>query len=130
MKLQVLADERFSCRSCTSCCRSWFVELMPGEEEGIVGLRWPAGDALEGARPILKHGGKTLLARRGDGACLFLNEKNGLCRIHEEFGEEAKPLGCRVFPYQIAPTFKGEATVIGRFDCPTVRKNEGKLHSE
>jgi hypothetical protein len=103
---------------------------MGGEEEKILALEWGEGDPLEGVAKILRHGGKVLLARRGDGACLFLNEGNGLCRIHEQFGFEAKPLGCRVFPYQIAPTFSGEATVIGRFDCPTVRKNVGATYEE
>lgn len=130
MKLHVLADERFTCQSCTSCCRSWFVELMPGEEEKIRALRWPANDALAGAQIILKHGGKTFLGRQDDGACVFLNQANGLCRIHEQFGVEAKPLGCRMFPYQVAPTFKGEASIIARYDCPTVRQNLGAAHAD
>src|ERR1700712_265041 len=98
--------------------------------EGFVGGAGGEGDPLSRAKKILRHGGKVYLERRADGACLFLNEENGLCRIHEQFGFEAKPLGCRVFPYQIAPTFRGEASVIGRYDCPTVRKNEGRLHAE
>ncbi len=78
----------------------------------------------------MEHSGKTYLARRSDGACLFLNESNNLCRIHEQFGFDAKPIGCRVFPFQIAPTFKDQATVIGRFDCPTVRQNLGAPHAD
>lgn len=130
MKLQVLQDEHFSCRSCTTCCRSWYVELIPGEAEAIAALGWPAGDPLAGVQPIIRQGGKTMLGRRADGACLFLNEANGLCRIHEQFGVDAKPLGCRIFPFQIAPTFKGEASIIGRFDCPTVRANSGASHAD
>ncbi len=130
MKLQVLSGENFSCRSCTNCCRGWHVELMPGEMERILGLGWPAGDPLLGVEAVLKHGGRNYLAHRGDGACLFLNESNGLCRIHEQFGAEAKPLGCRVFPFQIAATFADQASVIGRFDCPTVRQNAGAPHLE
>jgi lysine-N-methylase len=57
-----------------------------------------------------------------------LNLSNGRCRIHEQFGAAAKPLGCRVFPFQISATFAGEASVVGRFDCPTVRQNLGELH--
>ena len=130
MKLTVLQDERFTCQSCTSCCRSWYVELMPGEAERIAALVWPEDDPLRGVQPIVKHAGKTMLGRRGDGACLFLNEANGLCRIHEQFGVTTKPLGCRVFPFQIAPTFEGEATVTGRFDCPTIRKNVGADYTD
>ena len=130
MKLTVLQDERFTCQSCTSCCRSWYVELMPGEAERIAALAWPQDDPLRGVQPIVKHAGKTMLGRRRDGACLFLSEANGLCRIHEQFGVASKPLGCRVFPFQIAPTFEGEATVTGRFDCPTIRKNVGADYTE
>jgi lysine-N-methylase len=130
MKLTVLQDERFTCQSCSSCCRSWYVELMPGEAERIAGLAWPENDALRGVKLIVRHGGKQMLGRRPDGACLFLNESNGLCRIHEQFGVANKPLGCRVFPFQIAPTFDGEASVIGRFDCPTIRKNAGADFAE
>lgn len=130
MKLQVLPGENFSCRSCTNCCRGWHVELMPGEMEKILALAWPAGNRLHGVEGILKHGGRIYLAHRGDGACLFLNESNGLCRIHEQFGIDAKPLGCRVFPFQIAPTFADQASVIGRFDCPTIRQNVGAPHAD
>jgi lysine-N-methylase len=130
MKLTVLPGENFSCRSCTNCCRSWFVELMPGERERIEKLPWPADDPARKTKIFLEHSGKTYLARRSDGACLFLNESNNLCRIHEQFGFDAKPIGCRVFPFQIAPTFKDQATVIGRFDCPTVRQNLGAPHTD
>jgi len=102
---------------------------MPGEAQKIEALNWPTDDPLTGKKPTLRHGGKTFLARRADGACLFLNDSNGLCRIHERFGMDAKPLGCRVFPFQIAPTFDNERSVIARFDCPTVRKNLGALHT-
>ncbi len=50
MKLTVLPGENFSCRSCTNCCRSWFVELMPGERERIEKLPWPADDPARKAK--------------------------------------------------------------------------------
>jgi hypothetical protein len=61
---------------------------------------------------------------------VFHNTSNGYCRIHEQFGMDAKPLGCQLYPYQIVPTFNGEATVTGRFDCPTVRKNHGASYAD
>jgi len=106
------------------------VELFAGEPEQIERLAWPAGDPLIGVKPFSRHGGKTYLAHRPDGACVFLNQSNGLCRIHEHFGPEAKCIACRIFPFQITPTFAGEASISARYDCPTVRRNAGDPHSQ
>jgi Fe-S-cluster containining protein len=130
MKLQVLHDERFSCKSCTDCCRRWYVELFEGEPEHVAALPWPKDDPLHGVKGVVQHGGKSYLAHRPDGACVFLNETNGLCRVHEQFGVDAKCLSCRMYPFQITPTFRGEASVSARYDCPTVRRNEGEPHAE
>src|ERR1700761_5251509 len=131
MKLSVLENERFTCSACGECCRKWLPELLEGEAKRVESLVWPSGDPLAGAKnKIIHHGNKSYLGRKGDGSCLFLNEANGLCRIHEQFGYDAKPLGCQIFPFQIKATFKNEVTIIGRFDCPTVRKNIGAEHAE
>jgi Fe-S-cluster containining protein len=124
MKLAVLPDEHFSCRSCTNCCRHWHVELLPDDLERLHKLTWPAGDPLGAIKPTFQHAGKTYLAHRDDGACVFLNDANGLCRIHETFGGPVKPLGCQLYPFQITPTFSiDQATVMTRYDCPAVRSN-------
>lgn len=125
MKLRVLATERFSCHSCGNCCRGWHVELLPADLEKIRAMSWPANDALHGADVLDQFAGKTVLAHRVSGACVFLDEATNRCRIHEKFGESAKPLGCRLFPFHITPTFRNEASVTTRFDCPSVRKNRG-----
>ena len=104
--------------------------LMPGEAERILKLAWGKDDPLSGAKVLLEHGGKTYTAHNKETGCVFLNLSNGRCRIHEQFGAAAKPLGCRVFPFQISETFAGEASVVGRFDCPTVLQNLGELHSD
>lgn len=129
MKLRILPDERFSCHSCSNCCRDWHVELLDGEAERISTLNWPPGDPLQGAMVLLKHSGRMYLAHRDDGACVFLNPVNNLCRIHERFGGDVKPVGCQLYPFQIMPTPGGDATVTARFDCPTVRRNEGEPHT-
>jgi Fe-S-cluster containining protein len=130
MKLRVLSDARFTCQCCTNCCRGWHVELLAGEKERLENLKWPAGDPLAPAPTMLAHAGKTYLPKQADGACVYLNASNGLCRIHEQFGLEIKPLGCQLYPFRIVPTFEGEASVTFRYDCPTVRKNEGAPAAE
>ncbi|MBC8108687.1 MAG: YkgJ family cysteine cluster protein, partial [Anaerolineae bacterium] len=103
---------------------------IAGDAERITTLNWPADDPLHGADVLLRHAGKTFLAQRADGACVFLNESNGRCRIHEQFGGDVKPLGCRLFPFQISATFAGEVSVTARYDCPTVRRNVGAPHAD
>jgi hypothetical protein len=79
---------------------------------------------------MFEHAGKVYLPHRPDGSCVFLNASSGLCRIHEQFGMETKPLGCQLYPFRIVATFKGEASVSFRYDCPTVRRNDGAPMAE
>ena len=55
---------------------------------------------------------------------MFLDDK-GLCRIHSKFGEDAKPLACRIYPYALHPAGKS-VTVSLRFSCPSVVANKGR----
>jgi lysine-N-methylase len=65
-----------------------------------------------------------VLNKRPDGACVFLNEDNR-CRIHCDFGEEAKPVACRLFPFSVRPVREGWQASL-RFDCPSVAESKGK----
>jgi lysine-N-methylase len=130
MKLLVLEDTRFSCSACGKCCRNWHVELIPYDAERVQKIAWPAGDPLLTTKVVMIHGGRTYLAHAEDRACVFLNRQTNLCRIHAEFGEAAKPVGCLLYPYQIVPTFSGEATISPRYECPTTRKNIGAPHAD
>lgn len=130
MKLVVLQDERFSCHGCTDCCRHWHVQLVEDEAQRIAALRWDEGDPLHERNVLLRHGSQTYLRHEADGACVMLDSDTGRCRIHERFGEHAKPVGCRLFPFTLARTFGDEVTATTRFSCPTVRRNAGKPHEE
>lgn len=129
MRLLVLEGEKFTCHSCTRCCRGWHVELAPDEAARIGSLKWPDADPLHGAKVLDRLRGRPVIAHRANGDCVFLNASNGLCRIHEQFGASRKPLGCRLFPFHIAPTFEGHASVTARMDCPSVVRNEGDPHT-
>ena len=107
------------------------MELSAKDVGRIGGLAWGGEDPLNGASPFVRHGGRTFLAHRPDGDCVYLDAARGLCQIHARFGAEAKPHGCRLYPFQIVPTFSsGAPTVTARFDCPTVRRNDGAPHTE
>lgn len=52
-----------------------------------------------------------------------------MCRIHAKFGESAKPLACRIYPYAFHPA--GKSFVVSlRFSCPSVVANKGRPVAE
>ena len=52
-----------------------------------------------------------------------------MCRIHAKFGEAAKPLACRIYPYAFHPA-GNKVTVSLRFSCPSVVGNRGRTMSQ
>jgi|CXWL01.1.fsa_nt_gi lysine-N-methylase len=76
-----------------------------------------------GVAPVVRTGRSWALNKREGGACVFLDEQNR-CRIHAEFGEAAKPLACRIFPFSVRPTERGWQASL-RFDCPSVTSSKG-----
>jgi len=69
-------------------------------------------------------GDRLFFAHRTDGACVFLDTDN-LCRIHKRFGESAKQVACRLYPFMLIPV-GSQARVDVRFDCPAVAANRGR----
>ncbi len=121
--------QNWSCHNCGGCCRQHAIEVTEEERQRILSQGWttndgtPTGDALfewHAGPPWAK---RYRLAHQADGACVFLNEL-GLCRIHAKFGEAAKPLACRIYPYAFHPAGK-QVTVSLRFSCPSVVANRG-----
>ena len=106
------------------------IEITEDERQRVLGQKWTAKDGGADDQPVVvAHAGppwkrRYRLAHRNDGACVFLNE-DGLCRIHAKFGEAAKPLACRIYPYAFHPSGK-RVTVSLRFSCPSVVANKGK----
>lgn len=115
-------DWRYSCTDCGACCR-WFVPLRAGEAERLTRLAWPPGEAV-GGEIVVRLGGAPFLAQR-DGSCVFYDAAARQCRVHRRFGQAAKPLACRSYPYNLAGTFPSRFSVVPRFDCPAVRQCQG-----
>lgn len=121
--------QNWSCHNCGGCCREHAVVITPEEQARIQKQNWTPADGIpEGLALFTEErslGKRTIkLAHQPDGACVFLNEQ-GLCRIHARFGEEAKPLACRIYPYAFHPS-GNRLTVSLRFSCPSVAGNLGK----
>jgi lysine-N-methylase len=110
------------------------IEVTDEERRRIEGQKWTAADGVPVERPLFvwlagpPWKKRYRLAYQPDGACVFLDER-GLCRIHAKFGENAKPLACRIYPYAFHPAGK-KVTVSLRFSCPSVVANRGRPVSE
>lgn len=131
LKLPVI--QNWSCHNCSGCCRQHQIEITDDERQRIEKQNWTADDGIPADQPLFQSVGpfwdrRTVLTHQPDGACVFLNE-DGLCRIHAKFGEAAKPLACRIYPYAFHPAGKKVAVSL-RFSCPSVVSNLGTPLSE
>lgn len=122
--LQLPTIQNWSCHNCGGCCKQHVIEITDEEKKRIEGQGWDKDPATNG-QPVVQSQGKThRLAHQADGACVFLDAA-GLCRIHAKFGEAAKPLACRIYPYAFHPA--GDDIAISlRFSCPSVVENKGQ----
>lgn len=128
VRLSLPVLQNWNCHNCGGCCRQHQIEITKAEYQRIAAQNWTPADGVP-AKVFVKQGGwlgrpRYFLAHQADGACVFLNEQ-GLCRIHAKFGESAKPLACRVYPYAFHPSGKQVAVSL-RFSCPSVVKNAGQ----
>lgn len=121
--------QNWSCHNCGGCCRQHGIYITAAEKARIEAQGWTPEHGIPAAQPLfvrMRGGLKKAwhrLAHQPDGACVFLDER-GLCRIHARFGEPAKPLACRIYPYAFHPA--GSKITIGlRFSCPSVVANRG-----
>lgn len=123
LKIQLPTIQNWSCHNCSGCCKQHVIEITAAEKQRITDQGWTAADGVPNGGTIpFKYGAR--LAHQDDGACIFLND-DGLCKIHAKFGEEAKPLACRIYPYAFHPA-GNRVTVSLRFSCPSVVENKGR----
>jgi len=121
--------QNWSCHNCGGCCREHQIVITADEKKRIDKQKWTAADGVVTDRPlIVPHGKDFRLNHQTDGACVFLDDR-GLCRIHAKFGEAAKPLACRAYPYAVHPS-GNSVTVSLRFSCPSVVQNLGEPVSQ
>jgi len=113
--------QRWSCHSCGQCCRTLVGQLSDSERVRIDEQGWAA---KLGAAPYVRIGRGWALNKHEDGACVFLDDENR-CRIHGEYGEAAKPVACRVFPFSVREVEHGWQASL-RFDCPSVIASKGE----
>jgi lysine-N-methylase len=128
LPLSLPTIQNWSCHNCGGCCTQHLIEITDEERQRILNQQWTPADGVT-LPPTVWFAGppwkkRYRLAHRPDGGCVFLDDR-GLCRIHAKFGEAAKPLACRVYPYALHPHGKQIAVSL-RFSCPSVIANRGK----
>lgn len=125
--------QNWSCHNCGGCCRRHDIEITAEEHARIEAQGWTPADGVPAGPLIERSGGwftpsVSRLAHRPDGGCVFLDER-GLCRIHAKFGEAAKPLACRLYPFVFHPA--GQRVAVGlRYSCPSVVADKGRSLSD
>jgi len=123
-KVKIATNQRFSCIRCGQCCRRWHVALSDRDIETLRKLRWRPQDEIPEAPSNLING-HPFVAHKPNGDCAYLDPATSLCRIHQKHGAAAKPLGCRVYPFNLTSTYWSEISVTARMDCPAVQQNTG-----
>lgn len=120
----------YGCTMCGDCCRSYHILVTDEERRRIEALDFRGKvDRLADA-PRTKKSREPgsakfhALDRVPGGACVFLGERNQ-CLIHEHFGEDAKPLTCRLYPYSFYP-LGSKVGVNVAFSCKSVSEGLGE----
>ncbi|HEY2783398.1 MAG TPA: YkgJ family cysteine cluster protein [Fimbriiglobus sp.] len=122
--------QKWSCHGCSDCCRTYHVRVTDAERDRIAKMDWSGDPAMAGVDVTVydKKARDYRLNHQDDGVCVLLDAENR-CRIHAKYGEPAKPMACRLYPFVLVPA--GDHWRVGlRFACPTVTKNEGKPVAE
>jgi lysine-N-methylase len=122
--------ERWDCHQCGVCCRGSIVPLDEEDLRKLQEQKWEEHSDYRGVAVTAAgdRRGRKQLAKRVDGSCVFLMD-DGLCRIHKEFGFDAKPLVCRMFPLQLVPRDK-QAVLTIRRACPSAAADKGREVTE
>jgi lysine-N-methylase len=118
--------ERWECAGCARCCRGSIIRLDDDDLRRIREQAWDRHPDFKSVPTIVREGwfsGSYRLAQRPDGTCVFLTAE-GRCRIHSEFGADAKPLVCRMFPLQLVTREKTTVLTMRRA-CPTAAAEQG-----
>ena len=129
MRLQVIDDSvNFSCGSCTACCNQpWRTLVEKDKVPAIEAHDFSAYPQLAGKTFYYESKqvppGYFELAKGEGNKCLFL-DTDGLCIIHKELGEPAKPHMCRQFPLIPSHT-PTDDRVSANYGCPAIQQRSG-----
>ena len=106
---------RYDCPTCDApCCKGAALGIGPSRE--LVTLSQVQPKSALFAVPTFHHS-QTLAVATPMDRCWFLDRKNR-CRIERVIGRDAKPSGCRLFPFVKFRSMGEAVTVLPDFLCP------------
>jgi lysine-N-methylase len=120
-------EEKWDCHQCGFCCRGSVIPLRREDVERLRSQKWHEHRDFVKTKVMYREPavvGRVRLAHQADGSCVFL-DKSGLCRIHSEFGIEAKPTVCQTFPLQLIP-LGSHVVLTTRRSCPSAGADLGQ----
>jgi lysine-N-methylase len=119
--------EQWDCHGCGICCRGASVLLNDADLERLRAQQWNKHPDFRGKKILVRRGffdRRFRLAHRKDGTCVF-QDSDKLCRIHREFGYDAKPIICRMAPLQMIPLENFVYVTLRRY-CPSAAADKGR----
>jgi len=124
--LLFLSGQNYDCVRCAKGCGApWRIHVDPYSQRQVSGTPLELRVVQDFGHSFVDDpAGPVVVARKPDGNCVFLGEDR-LCGIHGQMGVEAKPIGCRQFPFLIRPTPDGISVGVSFF-CTAVQRNEGR----
>lgn len=129
-----LEGQNYDCVQCGKACLSdWHISVDPTTRRNLsgstlelrviqdYGAAWQEGGASDDPHAII---GESFVAQKANGECVFL-QPDLLCGIHAERGYAAKPVVCRMYPFEPVPTPDGMFVSVS-FRCTAVQQNHGR----
>lgn len=114
--------QTLGCAGCGKCCGSWGVPVTGEEFRRICAL--PLTGLPVPVERCFKRTKEGFWLAKRDGRCIFLDAEKK-CRIHAQFGFEAKPLTCRLYPLDVRTWSDGSVSASLRCDCPAAACGQG-----
>ena len=106
---------RYECETCDApCCKGQTLGI--GRSRELVTLQKVQPKIALFATPGFAGGAMRSIAAPAE-ACWFLDRKSR-CRLHKAGGPQAKPAGCRLFPFQRIRSMGDAVCVLPDFSCP------------
>lgn len=124
-RLEIPEFQNWDCHACGDCCRGqMLIRISRAEKDRLHQQGWTTADGVNPSVMVITEDGYFRLGHQANGACVFL-DVDGRCRIHARFGEGAKPLACRLYPFVLRPA-GGKLVVSLRFSCPSAAAGTGR----